>query len=57
MCYFASFGYMQDSWEMIRGFFMVSLVSALVESLPLSTELDDNLTVPLTSVLVGSLVF
>ncbi|KAK4760366.1 hypothetical protein SAY87_005259 [Trapa incisa] len=57
MYYFALFGYMQNSWEMIRGFFMVSLASALVESLPVSTELDDNLTVPLTSFLVGSLVF
>ncbi|PKI51290.1 hypothetical protein CRG98_028319 [Punica granatum] len=57
MYYFASFGYMQVSWEMIWGFLFVSLASALVESLPLSTALDDNLTVPLTSFIVGSLVF
>lgn len=38
------------------GFFIVSVAAALVESHPLSTELDDNLTVPLASVLVGSLV-
>lgn len=42
---------------MVLGFLVVSLASALVESLPISTNLDDNLTVPLTSILVGSLVF
>ncbi|GMY10553.1 farnesol kinase, chloroplastic isoform X1 [Fagus crenata] len=57
MFYFSSFGYFQKSWEMVLGFLVVSLASALVESLPISTELDDNLTVPLTSILVGSLVF
>ncbi|KAK3414429.1 hypothetical protein EUGRSUZ_H00292 [Eucalyptus grandis] len=57
MSYFSSFGYIQGSWEMVSGFLMVSLASALVESHPLSSELDDNLTVPLTSMLVGSLVF
>jgi farnesol kinase len=36
---------------------VISLVAAVVESLPISTRLDDNLTVPLASVLVGSLVF
>ena len=57
MFYFSSFGYFQKSREMVLGFLVVSLASALVESLPISTELDDNLTVPLTSILVGSLVF
>ena len=42
---------------MVLGFWIVSLASALVESLPISTDLDDNLTVPVTSILVGSLVF
>lgn len=41
----------------VLGFLMVSAAAALVESHPLSSELDDNLTVPLTAVLVGSLVF
>ncbi|XP_057953052.1 probable phytol kinase 3, chloroplastic, partial [Malania oleifera] len=56
MHYFSMFGYIQESWEMALGFLVVSLASALVESLPISSNLDDNLTVPLTSVLVGSLV-
>ncbi|XP_044483663.1 probable phytol kinase 3, chloroplastic [Mangifera indica] len=57
MYYFASFGYLQCSWELVFGFLVVSLASAVVESLPISTQLDDNLTVTLTSLLVGSLVF
>lgn len=57
MQYFSLLGYVQESWEMVLGFLMVSLAATLVESLPISTELDDNLTVPVTSVLVGSLVF
>lgn len=42
---------------MILGFFIVSVASTVVESLPISSDLDDNLTVPLTSILVGSLIF
>lgn len=57
MYYFSLFGFVRGSWEMVLGFLVVSLASALVESLPISTELDDNLTVPLTSILVGTLVF
>lgn len=57
MHYFSLFGFVQESWEMVLGFCIVSLATALVESHPLSTKLDDNLTVPLASVLVGSLVF
>ncbi|XP_061357682.1 probable phytol kinase 3, chloroplastic [Gastrolobium bilobum] len=57
MWYFSSFGFIEGSWEMILGFLIVSIVTAFVESLPISTELDDNLTVPLTSILVGTIVF
>lgn len=56
MHYFHSFGLMEESWYMTLGFLVVSVVAALVESHPMSTELDDNLTVPLTSFLVGSLI-
>nr|AUZ98394.1 farnesol kinase [Trachyspermum ammi] len=56
MHYFCSFGYLEKSWEMVIGFLVVSLASTLVESHPLSTVLDDNLTVPLATLLVGSLV-
>ncbi|GKV01336.1 hypothetical protein SLEP1_g13893 [Rubroshorea leprosula] len=57
MYYFSYFGYIQESWEMVLGFLIVSLASALVESLPISTKLDDNLTATLASIFVGSLVF
>ncbi|XVF46218.1 hypothetical protein PTKIN_Ptkin03bG0009800 [Pterospermum kingtungense] len=57
MYYFSYFGYIQESWEIVFGFLVSSLASALVESFPISTKLDDNLTVPLTSILVSSLVF
>ncbi|XP_011025082.1 PREDICTED: probable phytol kinase 3, chloroplastic [Populus euphratica] len=57
MHYFSAFGYVQKSWEMTLGFLIVSLASSFVESLPISTELDDNLTVTLTSLLLGNLVF
>ncbi|KAK9037266.1 hypothetical protein V6N11_022185 [Hibiscus sabdariffa] len=57
MYYFSYFGYIDESMEIVLGFLVVSVASALVESLPISTELDDNLTVTLTSILVGSLVF
>ncbi|KAG9146568.1 hypothetical protein Leryth_022830 [Lithospermum erythrorhizon] len=56
MLYFSSFGYIIASWKMVWGFLVVTLASTLVESHPLSTDIDDNLTVPLASFLVGSLV-
>lgn len=54
MHYFSKFGYLEESWSMALGFLGVSLAAAMVESHPLSTEIDDNLTVPLASLLVGS---
>ncbi|CAN7067282.1 hypothetical protein IGI04_040866 [Brassica rapa subsp. trilocularis] len=58
MYYFASFGYMESiGWDMILRFLIISVASALVESLPISTDIDDNLTIPLTSALVGTLLF
>ncbi|KAJ4796044.1 Phytol kinase [Rhynchospora pubera] len=57
MHYFHLFGLMQENWNTILGFFLTSLAAAIVESLPISSDLDDNLTVPLTSFAVGNLVF
>lgn len=58
MYYFAWFGYIQNSgWDMVIRFFIISIASALVESLPISTDIDDNLTVSLTSALLGTLLF
>lgn len=56
MYYFSMFGLIEVSSGLIFGFLIVSLATAIVESLPISSELDDNLTVPLTSVVVGTLV-
>uniref|UniRef100_A0A8R7TZH5 Uncharacterized protein n=1 Tax=Triticum urartu TaxID=4572 RepID=A0A8R7TZH5_TRIUA len=56
MHYFHTFGFIEESWHMTFGFLVVSIAAALVESHPISTELDDNLTVPLASFLVGSLI-
>ncbi|XP_020583184.1 probable phytol kinase 2, chloroplastic isoform X2 [Phalaenopsis equestris] len=57
MHYFASFGFVEESWSMFWRFMLVSLAAAIVESLPIHSELDDNLTVSLTSLLVGAVVF
>ncbi|KAJ9565120.1 hypothetical protein OSB04_001086 [Centaurea solstitialis] len=54
MHYFSTFGYFEESWQMMCGFLVVSIASALVESHPISTKFDDNLMVPLTSLLVGT---
>ncbi|KAJ6831075.1 putative phytol kinase 2, chloroplastic [Iris pallida] len=57
MHYYSTFGFVEESLGMTACFLLVSLVASFVESLPISSELDDNLTVPLTSLLVGGLVF
>ncbi|XP_020571721.1 probable phytol kinase 2, chloroplastic [Phalaenopsis equestris] len=57
MHFFALFGYIEESWSLVLAFFIVSAASAMVESLPISSELDDNLTVPLTSLCVGAAIF
>lgn len=57
MYYFSMFGFVEKSFGMVVGFLVVSVTSALVESHPISTKFDDNLTVPLASVLLGNLVF
>lgn len=45
------------SGKMVYGFMAASVASAAVESHPFSAVLDDNLTVPLTSILVAYFVF
>ncbi|XP_038980887.1 probable phytol kinase 2, chloroplastic [Phoenix dactylifera] len=57
MHYYHLFGFVEESWDMAIRFSFVSLAAAFVESLPISSKLDDNLTVPFTSILVGVLVF
>jgi phytol kinase len=36
---------------------MIALAATIVESLPITDTFDDNVTVPLTCVAVGSLLF
>ncbi|KAF7038444.1 hypothetical protein CFC21_048630 [Triticum aestivum] len=56
MHYFHTFGFIEESWRMTFGFPVVSVAASLVQSHPNNTELDNNLTVPLASFLVGSLI-
>ncbi|XP_057866845.1 probable phytol kinase 2, chloroplastic isoform X2 [Cryptomeria japonica] len=55
--YFASFGYYEVSLQMIMLTLFISIAATIIESLPISTDIDDNLTVSLISALVGFLVF
>ncbi|XP_021864769.1 farnesol kinase, chloroplastic isoform X2 [Spinacia oleracea] len=57
MHYLSAFGFMQENWGLVFRLLVVSLVSSVVESLPISTQLDDNLTVPLASFSTGFLLF
>ncbi|KAG6400652.1 hypothetical protein SASPL_137493 [Salvia splendens] len=57
MLYFSGLGYIEASFELVIKFLVVSIASALVESHPKSTQLDDNFTVPLAVFLLGTLVF
>nr|XP_043621088.1 probable phytol kinase 3, chloroplastic [Erigeron canadensis] len=57
MYYYSMFGFIENSFGVVFGFLVVSVASAFVESHPISTKFDDNLTVPLASVLLGTLVF
>lgn len=55
--YFSYFGFFEMSSRVVIATLVVSLVATVVESLPISSKLDDNLTVPFTSFLVGSFLF
>ncbi|KAK6135105.1 hypothetical protein DH2020_031168 [Rehmannia glutinosa] len=56
MYYFSWLGYIEESPNMVLGFLAVSIAAALVESHPLSTKIEDNVTVPLASMVVGTFV-
>ena len=56
--YFSRMGFYQlDTKGTLLRLAVVSLAATVVESLPVSTKLDDNVTVPLTTVVVGMLLF
>uniref|UniRef100_A0A0D9XN77 Phytol kinase n=1 Tax=Leersia perrieri TaxID=77586 RepID=A0A0D9XN77_9ORYZ len=57
MCYFHLFRFVEENWSMVIAFGVTSLAAAIVEAFPISKRLDDNLTVPIASVLIGVLVF
>lgn len=56
--YFSVLGfYVLDVPGVVVRLGVVSLAATVVESLPVSTKLDDNVTVPLITVAVGMLLF
>ena len=55
---FGSLGYYQSSINsLLPVIWITSLVATLVEALPMYENLDDNLTVPLISAIVGQLLY
>ncbi|THU59172.1 hypothetical protein C4D60_Mb03t22190 [Musa balbisiana] len=56
--YFSVFGYVDfDLEQTITRVALISLAATVVESLPISDVIDDNVSVPLTSVLTSVLLF
>ncbi|KAH7444887.1 hypothetical protein KP509_02G095900 [Ceratopteris richardii] len=54
--YFSIFGFYTLNLRLVLSTFFITLVTTFVESLPFSTRVDDNLTVPFTSFVLGSLL-
>ncbi|MCO5608280.1 hypothetical protein L7F22_062486 [Adiantum nelumboides] len=53
--YYSSMGFYQLNWSSaVQVVALISFTATFVESLPISTRLDDNMSVPLVSVLMGS---
>lgn len=56
--YFSAFGYIKlDGMWTLERVALISLVATVVESLPITETLDDNISVPLASMLAAFLVF
>ncbi|KAG1327116.1 Phytol kinase 1, chloroplastic [Cocos nucifera] len=56
--YFSAFGCFHVDWDKaVERVAVVSLAATVVESLPISEFVDDNISVPLTSMLTASLLF
>ncbi|KAL3695353.1 hypothetical protein R1sor_009429 [Riccia sorocarpa] len=53
LLYFSHFGFFELQPGIYSGVAVVSLLTAFVESVPISTSLDDNLTVPCAAVALG----
>lgn len=56
--YFMALGYFQLEWmQTVERVALVSFVATVVESLPTTGIVDDNISVPLSSMLISILVF
>ncbi|XP_006838740.2 phytol kinase 1, chloroplastic [Amborella trichopoda] len=56
--YFSNLGYIQLDWgSTIEKVLIIAMAATIVESLPITGLLDDNITVPLSSMLVASFFF
>lgn len=58
MFYFSSLGYIDVIWkEAIGKLALVALAATVVECIPLNEVVDDNISVPMTTMLVAFLLF
>lgn len=56
--YYSTLGYFQLDWTWtIQRVALVAVVATVVESLPITEVVDDNITVPLVSMVVSMLSF
>ncbi|XP_078443734.1 phytol kinase 1 VTE5 isoform X2 [Wolffia australiana] len=56
--YFSSLGYLQLEWDQVATkVALIALAATVVESLPITDFIDDNISVPLCCILVASLLF
>lgn len=56
--YFSALGYFQLDWVWtVERVALVSLVATIVESLPITEVVDDNISVPLASMVTAVLIF
>ncbi|KAK8914659.1 hypothetical protein KSP39_PZI024032 [Platanthera zijinensis] len=56
--YFSALGYLRLDWEStVEKVALVALAAAFMESLPISDAIDDNITVPVTTMAAAFLVF
>ncbi|XP_022938931.1 probable phytol kinase 1, chloroplastic [Cucurbita moschata] len=56
--YFSALGYLELDWgKTVQKVGLISLVATMVESLPIANVVDDNISVPLVSMVVAFLTF
>jgi phytol kinase len=58
LCYFSGLGYIHVNWEeALAKLVLVALAATVVECIPVTDVVDDNISVPLATVLVASVLF